>query len=68
LGLEMIIPASITLLILLALVGPAYDLITRRRVHPAYLWGVGLILLAQPLHGLIAATPLVQDMARRLLV
>jgi len=67
LGLEMIIPASITLLILLALVGPAHDLITRRRVHPAYVWGVGLILLAQPLHSLIAATPLVQDLARRLL-
>ena len=66
LGLPMIIPASITLLILLALVGPAYDLATRRRVHPAYLWGVGLIIAAQPLHGLLAGSPLVQGLAQRL--
>ncbi|WP_421736679.1 hypothetical protein [Caulobacter sp.] len=67
LGLSMIIPAATGLLILLALIGPAHDLATRRRVHPAYLWGVGLIIAAQPLHGLIAASPLIQDLARRLL-
>ena len=26
--------------------GPAYDLLTRRRVHPAYLWGCALALVA----------------------
>ena len=68
LGLSMIIPASVALLILLALIGPAFDLVTRRRVHPAYLWGVGLIIAAQPLHGLLAASPLIQGLANRLLV
>ena len=66
LGLSMIIPASIALLILLALVGPVYDLATRRRVHPAYLWGVGLIIVAQPLHGLLAGSPLIQGLAHSL--
>jgi hypothetical protein len=28
------------------LAGPAYDLLTRRRVHPAYLWGCALALIA----------------------
>jgi hypothetical protein len=27
------------------LAGPVYDLVTRRRVHPAYLWG-GLLAMA----------------------
>ncbi len=65
-GLSGIIPASIVLLILLALVGPAFDLVTRRRIHPAYLWGVGLIIAAQPLHALIAASPPVQALAHSL--
>lgn len=68
LGLPMIIPASTALLILLALIGPAFDLATRRRVHPAYLWGVGLIIAAQPLHGWLAASPLIQALANQLLV
>ena len=68
LGLPMIIPASTALLILLALVGPAFDLATRRRVHPANLWGVGLIIAAQPLHGWLAASPLIQALANQLLV
>ena len=66
LGLSMIRPAASALLILLALAGPAFDLATRRRIHPAYLIGVGLILAAQPLHGVLAATPLIQELARRL--
>ena len=67
LGLANIIPASEVLLIALALAGPLFDLVTRKRVHPAYLWGVGLIILVQPLHNLFAATPLVQGLAHRLL-
>jgi hypothetical protein len=53
-GLDMIIPISVGLLIALALIGPAHDLVTRRRIHPAYFWGVGLIILVQPLHVLLA--------------
>ncbi|PIB90924.1 hypothetical protein [Caulobacter sp. FWC2] len=66
LGMANIIPASIGLLILLALVGPLFDLATRRKVHPAYFWGVGLIILAQPAHALIAASPLAQGLAHKL--
>jgi len=68
LGLSMIIPAATGLLILLALIGPVFDLVTRRRVHPAYLWGVGLIIAAQPLHRLLAVSPLIQALARQLLI
>ncbi len=67
LSLSMIIPAATGLLILLALIGPGFDLATRRRVHPAYLWGVGLIIAAQPLHGLLAASSPIQTFARLLL-
>jgi uncharacterized membrane protein YozB (DUF420 family) len=55
-GIDMVVPISVALLIPLALVGPIHDLITRRRIHPAYLWGVGLIIVIQPLHGLLADT------------
>ncbi len=30
------------------LAGPVYDLITRRRIHPAYRWGVPLLILTMP--------------------
>jgi len=56
-GIPMILPISAALLILLALIGPVYDWVTRHRVHPAYLWGVGLIVLAQPLHIVLAESP-----------
>ena len=67
LGLAMILPASSLLLIFLAIIGPIRDLATRRRVHPAYLWGVGMIIAAQPLHGALAATPIIKAMAQRML-
>ena len=31
------------------LAGPVVDLITRRKVHPAYYWGVGVVVLSQVL-------------------
>ena len=43
---------------LLAFVGPAIDLIERRRIHPAYWYGVGAIVLGQALVDLIAPSPL----------
>jgi len=66
LGLRHIIPASIGIVIALALVGPLYDLVTRRRIHPAYFWGVGVILISHPLHALIASQPAVKAFADRL--
>ena len=32
---------------LYALAGPAFDLVTLRRVHPAYIWGVATILISE---------------------
>lgn len=55
-GLGMIIPLSILALVALALAGPVHDLITRRRVHPAYLWGVAAALLLWPLYAVLAVT------------
>ena len=36
--------------------GIVYDLVSRRRVHPAYLWGGGLIVISQPLRLIISGT------------
>lgn len=36
----------------------AYDLATRRRVHPAYLWGGLFVLLSQPVRLAVSGTPL----------
>ena len=41
-------------IMLFALVGPAYDLLTRGRVHAAYLWGVGIIMISMLITGPIA--------------
>jgi uncharacterized membrane protein YozB (DUF420 family) len=38
------------------LAGPIYDLASRRRVHPAYIWGVLLVLISQPVRLLVART------------
>lgn len=43
---------------LLALVGPAVDLAVRRRIHPAYYWGVGAILLMEAIIPPLAFSPL----------
>ncbi|WP_426031908.1 hypothetical protein [Caulobacter sp. DWP3-1-3b2] len=42
---------------LFAFAGPVIDLIVRRRIHPAYLWGVGAILLSEILIGPLAFAP-----------
>jgi len=34
-----------------------YDLVTRRRVHPAYLWSGALLILSVPARLAISATP-----------
>ena len=41
---------------LLVLLGVLYDLATRRRVHPAYIWGGLLILVSQPLRLALSGT------------
>lgn len=66
LGLSQIIPASIVIVIALALIGPLYDLAIRRRIHPAYFWGVGVIAISHPIHAFIANQPAVQAWANGL--
>ena len=41
-------PVIAALVMAFLFAGPAYDLITRRRVHPAYIWGVMLALTTIP--------------------
>lgn len=42
---------------LFAFAGPVMDLLTRRRVHPAYYWGVASILLSMVVIGPLAFSP-----------
>lgn len=42
---------------LFAFAGPVFDLITQRRVHPAYLWGVAVILISEVAIGPLAFSP-----------
>jgi len=42
--------------IVIALIGPAADFFTRRRIHPAYLYGIGTILVVQAVTDLVAPT------------
>ncbi len=66
LSLNLVIPAATLILFVVALAGPAFDAVTRRRGHPAYAVGVAAIVIAQPLHGLIAGSAPMQALAMRL--
>jgi uncharacterized membrane protein YozB (DUF420 family) len=48
------------------LAGPAADLVVRRRIHPAYLWGVAAVVLMQALIGPLAFSPPAQALVRAL--
>jgi hypothetical protein len=45
-------------------IGPVADLIVRRRVHPAYLWGIGAVMLAELAIGPVAMSPFGAAMLR----
>jgi hypothetical protein len=47
-----------SLILSLAAVGPIVDLLTRRRIHPAYLWGVGAVLAGQVFVDSLVPSPL----------
>ncbi|WP_419728818.1 hypothetical protein [Lichenicola sp.] len=49
---------------LIALVGPAMDLSIRKRIHPAYVWGVGAIVAGQAVVDLVAPSPIAALMLR----
>ncbi|MGY3230742.1 uncharacterized membrane protein YozB (DUF420 family) [Luteibacter sp. HA06] len=44
-------------ILMFGLTGPIYDVIIRRRVHPAYIWGVSTIVVSMLITGPIAFTP-----------
>ncbi len=44
-------------ILMFGLAGPIYDVIIRRRVHPAYIWGVSTIVVSMLITGPIAFTP-----------
>jgi hypothetical protein len=41
-------PTTLSLALCFYLAGSVYDFVTRRRVHPAYRWGVPLLILTMP--------------------
>ncbi len=49
---------------LIALIGPVSDLLVRRRIHPAYVWGVGTIVAGQAIVDLVAPSPVAVVMLR----
>ncbi len=53
-------------LLAIALIGPGTDLITRRRIHPAYFYGVGAILLIQATTDLLSPTHFATALAETL--
>jgi hypothetical protein len=73
-GLERALPVPIlgpnwpfkvdAILDLIALIGPGIDLIVRRRVHPAYVWGVGAIIAGQAIVDVVAPSPLANVLLR----
>jgi asparagine N-glycosylation enzyme membrane subunit Stt3 len=58
---------GLTFLPVLAL-GVSYDLVTRRRVHPAYLWGGTLLILSVPVRLAISSTPAWRWLANTLIL
>jgi hypothetical protein len=42
---------------LFLLPGAVYDLRSRGRVHPAYIWGGLLLIVSQPVRVMLAGTP-----------
>jgi hypothetical protein len=56
---------GLTFLPILAL-GVSYDLLTRRRIHPAYLWGGALLILSVPLRLAISTTQTWHSLAEKL--
>ena len=57
---------GLTFLPVLAL-GVTYDLTTRRRIHSAYLWGGGLLILSVPVRLAISTTPGWRSLAENLM-
>jgi len=47
--------------------GLTYDLITRQRIHPAYIWGGALLILSVPIRLAISTTQVWHHVAKMLI-
>jgi hypothetical protein len=56
-GHQMTAPVNIAVLLPYVVAGMLFDLATRRRIHPAYLWGFGTLVAMAVVIGLVAALP-----------
>lgn len=54
------------IVVAIALIGPAFDWVQLRRVHPAYLWGVGAIIAGQLLTDVLAPSSAAAGMLQTL--
>jgi uncharacterized membrane protein YozB (DUF420 family) len=50
-------------ILVFGMAGPIYDVVIRRRVHPAYIWGVSTIIVSMVITGPIAFTPAARALA-----
>ncbi len=53
-------------IMLFALAGPLVDLFVRKRIHPAYAWGVGAVVFSNLLTAPLAFTPPAQALLKLL--
>jgi hypothetical protein len=61
-------PITLVLALCFYFAGPIYDLITRRRIHPAYRWGVPFLILTMPPFGVIFShLPIWRDLVSQVL-
>jgi len=49
-------PLSIAVAFALLFAGPVYDRIVRKRIHPAFLWGIAMIVLSIPFRLMLSRT------------
>ena len=59
-------PAFFGLTFLFLIAGAVYDLVSRRRIHPVYLWGGALIVVSIPVRLALSTTALWRALARML--
>ena len=52
------------IMLAIALFGPIYDLIVRKRIHPAYVWGIGAIVAGQAIVDVISPLPIATALAK----
>lgn len=65
-GNTMAAPVNVATLLPFVAVGMVYDLVTRKRVHSAYLWGIGALVVMAALIEVLARIPAFVELANRI--